>query len=45
MRNPTWLPSQPLPKYADKVTAAAIVTHLFLSGQSAIAREVAAHGS
>ncbi len=29
MRNPTWLPAQPLPKYADKVTAAAIITHLF----------------
>lgn len=29
LRNPKWQPDQPLPKYADKATAAAIVTHLF----------------
>ena len=28
-RKPNWTPPQPLPKYADKVTAAAIITHLF----------------
>jgi hypothetical protein len=26
-RNTTWTPTQPLPKHADKATAAAIVTH------------------
>ena len=25
----TWQPEQPLPQYADKVTAAAIITHHF----------------
>ena len=29
LRNPKWHPDQPLPKYADKATAEAIVTHLF----------------
>ncbi|WP_340243488.1 hypothetical protein [Roseobacter sp. HKCCA2468] len=29
LRNTKWHPDQPLPKYADKATAAAIVTHLF----------------
>ena len=29
MRRPTWRPDQPLPQYADKQTAAAIVTHYF----------------
>lgn len=28
-RKPYWTPPQPLPKYADKVTSAAIITHLF----------------
>jgi hypothetical protein len=28
-RNASWLPDQPLPKFADKVTSAAIVTHYF----------------
>ena len=29
LRTTKWHPDQPLPKYADKATAAAIVTHLF----------------
>lgn len=29
MRNSTWLPSHPLPQFADKVTSAAIVSHHF----------------
>ena len=28
-RNTTWQPDHPLPKFADKTTAAAIVTHHF----------------
>ena len=28
-RLPTWSPDQPLPKFADKVTGAAIITHLY----------------
>ena len=28
-RNASWLPDQPLPKFADKATSAAIVTHHF----------------
>ena len=27
-RDTTWKPEQPLPQYADKPTAAAIITHL-----------------
>ena len=29
MRRPTWLPDQHLPQYADKQTAAAIITHFY----------------
>ena len=29
MRKTTWQPDQPLPQYADKSTAAAIITHHF----------------
>ena len=28
-RKTTWLPDQPLPQYADKQTAAAIITHFY----------------
>ncbi|NHQ74199.1 hypothetical protein HAT86_06935 [Roseovarius gahaiensis] len=28
-RSPSWSPDQPLPKFADKVTGAAIITHLY----------------
>ena len=28
-RDTTWTPEQPLPQYADKLTAAAIITHHF----------------
>ena len=29
MRKTAWQPEQPLPQYADKATAAAIITHHF----------------
>ncbi len=29
MRNTAWQPDQPLPKFADRATAAAIITHHF----------------